>query len=586
MFLQSASTASGQILQNLKFISSDALKDLQNENIIIVSDENNREIGKIINDNGFLLVGNERGKENVQIVLKSDKPLPSEVKVEVKEEAAENNVSDPDYDEIERKLKEICDENETDSSNTNNNSPIKINNQIIETESIYSLDLESDSESRKENSNQETDSNSIIVRRRMKRKRKIRNESLNEENATKTSQSLNKTEDETQFTEDVTDIINDLETESSVDCSTQQSKYVTATVPVKNSLTNGTSKPIIKDDIQLKFDNKIVNRSTQKMNNVTNTSNIKSSNKLLDKLNVQGEVIEKLTNQLIMYKDMDRKMRRLTQELENKNKEILIQKVSFKKLQIERETSRCDNFDLKNASETELKNRIEFLEGNNKKLMKTVTLETQNRKKLELQVKSRDNQIKELNWKLEKASKFLDRAEKNTNNYRKKMLNMQALIRRKKLLNKKSSTFDELLVCQSDKKFTDNALKIALEIEKTCSIEGYQKLLDYEFPLPNLKELSKKYPEEVEYYEAEEEEVILGSRESDNANETSHNNNNNNNNNIKMENVEYLDPEFLEEPDETVTGTVQDIFNECSDDEDLNLNELRKHIMIDMDDST
>ncbi|XP_003424825.1 uncharacterized protein LOC100679949 [Nasonia vitripennis] len=569
---------SGQILQNVKFISNESLKNLQNEKFIIVADENNREIGKIISDSALLLFGNERGKENVHTLTKLDRPTPAEVKIEVKEETPDNGLSSHDYDEIERKLKEIChseNENETDNSNSIKN-PKKISDQSIEIESTFSLeDLENGSDSVRENSSQDIDSDASSVRTGIKRKRKIKPESRDQKlNIIETSQSTSKS-NESQFTEDVTDIIHDLETESLTDSNSQQLKHVSPVPKIKNTLTNGASKPIIKNDIQLKND--IVNRPAQiKKNNIVNVKNVKPNNELMAKLDIQGEVIEKLSNELIMYKDMERKMQSLTQELQNKNKEIeiLMRKQMVKKPQVDKKVSKAESADLKDASEADLKQRIDFLEDNNKKLMKTVTLEGQNRRKLECQVKSRDNQIKELNWKLEKASKFLDRAEKNANNYRKKMLNMQALLRRRKLQNEKSSIFDEFLVCHSDQNFSESALEIALEIEKACGPEGYQKLLHYEFPVPTLKNLSKKYPTEIDFNDPDEEVIFETKEPEQHTNDISAAE-------IKMENVEYLDPDFLAELDETVTGTVQDIFEESSDSDDLNLTELQKHIMID-----
>ncbi|XP_011503356.1 PREDICTED: golgin IMH1-like [Ceratosolen solmsi marchali] len=578
---QNASSVSGQILQNIKLVTGDALKDLQNENIIIVADENNREIGKIINENGFVLLDNERGKENVQIFPKVDKASTLGIKVEIKEEVSENGLSAHDYDEIERKLKEICNsEDETDISNNNKDSPKNVNNRPIETGNTFKSEDLKHVDDLKKTSNDKTETNVTSTRIGTKRKRKIKAKSPNEENL-KTSQHASGI-DKTQFTEDVSDIINDLETESSIECISKQSKYISSIMTLNTDKTNNTCKPIIKNDIQLKFKNDIViNKPVSNKNiNCENSNSFKHSNELTAKLNIQGEVIEKLTNQLILYKDMDRKIRALTQELQNKNNEIemLNRKVAIKRSQLERKAPKNESIDLKDVNEIDLINKLDFLEDTNKKLMKTVTLEGQNRRKLECQIKSRDNQIKELNWKLEKASKFLDRAEKNSNNYRKKMLNMQALIRRKKLLNETTSIFDELLICQSNQNFSKNSLKIALEIEKICSTEGYQKLLNYKFPLPTLKELNRNYPDKTNYYKTNEEISLENGKTDTNIEIVS--------TDQKMENIEYLDPEFLNEPGETVIGTVQDIFNENSDNEDFNLNELKKHIMINFDSTT
>lgn len=590
--LQDNSSISGQILQNVKIISGDALKDLQKENIIIVADENNREIGKIINNAGFFMLENERGKENVRILPKPDKSVSTEIKVEVKEETMDNGSNAPDYDEIERKMKEICDENEISSSN-NNKSSKKIDCQSTETETILNLD-DFNTEDSTENSCEEIEVDIEPENSRLKLKRKIC-ESLNQD-STKSHEISNKLQ-KSKSIEDITDIIHDLENESSEENKFKKSKMV-------SSASNQSNKPIIKNDIQFKLKNRIINRPIQNTKiEVDKVNNLKCFDKsiiekLTEKINTQGEVIELLTHQVISYKDISRKMQGLVQELNNRKKKInyLTQKLNEKDSQAEAKTSKCENNDhLKDANQAELISKINFLEGTNKKHMKTITVETQNRRKLELQLKNRDNQIKELNWKLEKASKFLDRAEKNANNYKKKMLATQALIRRKKLSNEKSSIpFDEFLIGQMDKNFSEDIMKKALEIQKTCGVEGYQVLLKYDFPLPPLNELSKKYPTEINYLEPEEEVTILSAEEAEIPVPVS---------NIKMENIEFLDQsnyqhrleqggeflvaEFLNDSNETVTGTVQDIFNESDDEDQLNLlNDLRKHnILIELDDS-
>lgn len=593
----------GQFLQNFKFVSSDALKDLRNENVIIVADGNNREIGKIINDTSIILLENDVGKENVQILPKSEKSNnASRVKIEVKEEVPENGLSNHDYDEIERKLEEMYSGNETDSSN-NVKYDNKMNCQSIETASTFSFDDLENNDSMNENSNHEPEAEVTIIRAGTKRKRRNRTESLDDDSTMKASQIANEIDD-TQMSENISDIIQNLEIEKPAEFSNVQTKSITL-LPVKtvqNSQSNKSNKPIIKNDIQLEFRSEIINRPLQiKKNNTVNTSNLKTPNDLLAKLDIQGEVIEHLSNQLIMYNDMDRQMKSLKQELQNKNKqiELLNRRIATKKPPVERKSSKNDSLNLSDTSEAELKSRIDSLEDKNKKLMKTVTLDAQNRRKLECQVKSRDNQIKELNWKLDKASKFLDRAEKNANNYRKKMLSMQALVRRKKLSHEKTSLFDEFLIGQTDQSYSENALRMALEIEKVCGQEGYRKLLEYEFPLPNLNDLHDSTNGSVQELDGDEN-VVLDNRDSENDDRISiadvkvekkeileniELNDGEKENSEDVEYIEYLDLESLNETNETVGGTVwQDILNDNSEVGDVD--EIAKHIMINSFDET
>ncbi|XP_058802617.1 repetitive organellar protein-like [Phymastichus coffea] len=600
---QNAVIPTGQFLQNIKIVSSDALKDLRNENIIIVSDESSREIGKIVSDNNFIFLRNDIGKENVHILPHSEKTTSaSRIKVEVKEEVIENGLSNDDYDQIERKLEEICQSgNETDYSNNAENTR-KINSQSIESTSTFSLDdLENGVDSTSDNSIQETEL--TITKTGTKRKTIKKIESLIDNSVIATSQITNEIDD-TRLPENISNIIQDLESNKSAESSDVQTKSVSllTSETVQNTQIIKSNKPIIKNDIQLEFRSEILNRPLQiKQKNATSTINPTCSNELLNKLDIQGEVIERLTHQVIMYKDMDYKIKKLTQELQNKNKEIeLLNRRAASKYSLEKKSFKSDFLNLNNGNVMDFQNKIDFLEDKNKKLLKTVTLETQNRRKLECRVKNRDNKIKELNWKLEKASKFLDRAEKNAYNYRKKMLSMQALVRRKKLMHEKNSLLDEFLIGQSDQNYSENARRMALEIEKACGQQGYLKLMEYEFPLPNLKDLHGSFNGNVN--ELGDEDIIAESKNSDKNNDMIYienvkeekneivENNETNENEKKdsedMEYVEFIDLDLLNESHETVSGTVQDIFNENSDNEEMDLDELKKHIMINFNDNT
>lgn len=646
------------MMQNIKFISNDALKNLQNENVIIVADEHNREIGKLVNDNRFVLMKKECGKENVKVSSNVEKLIsPSDMKVEVKEEVEEFHV-EADYDEIERKLHEIChSENDTSDNHLNENSMSQSNNcdnslgetgesqmemharEVVEEieekgeeeegekrEEEEEEDTEEDTEERnnKGNFNHETGNELPPMRAAMKRKRKTRNEMLksieksvvenrNSPNSetVATNNRLQKDNGdptkagsqakETMFTikvsgipEDVSDIIRDLDTETSMECDVENVKmkndykldgnaFITSVITVKeNSPT--CSEDIFESDKLFEW-NKSINGDRNKAevlqshlpklkfktecnsqgSSTGKTEARESSRALTDKVNMQCEVIEKLTNQLIMYKDLDTKMNIMSRELQNKKKEIefLHRKLNSKKTLINKKVwLKGNEFFERSRSHQEalfedLKSTAENLDDTNKKLMKTITIETQNRRKLECQVRNRDNQIKELHWKLDKASKYLERAEKNANTYRKKMLTMQALIRRKKLLEGKNSQFDEIFLGHCNKEFSESALQTSLEIEKACSINGYRKLLSFNFPLPTVQILCKRFPLEF----------VM---EDDGSCEAVDN----------MDSTRFYAEEYLDFSD-TVTGTVQDIFDESSDSDDMCRTALQRHLNID-----
>ncbi|KAG7190382.1 hypothetical protein KM043_006490 [Ampulex compressa] len=215
---------------------------------------------------------------------------------------------------------------------------------------------------------------------------------------------------------------------------------------------------------------------------------------LQERIRIQENVIEKLTDQLIKYKNLENSLqnRSTAREGELREAEAVTHKMNTRSTSALLSISNKKNLESKQRLIEELSNRINYFEETNKKLMKTVTLESQQKRKLEGQIKQRDNRIKELNWKLEKASKYLDRAEKNTNTYRRKMLNMQTIMRRKKLLDEKMSRFNEMLIDSAKQEFSEKALSIAIEIRKASGKIGYNKLLNYGFPLPPLPALRKQ----------------------------------------------------------------------------------------------
>jgi len=303
--------------------------------------------------------------------------------------------------------------------------------------------------------------------------------------------------------------------------------------------------------------------------------------KLQEKITMRENVIRKLTEQLILYKDLEK-------DLQNKN---LILEMRMNEME---NPEGCEfngrgatgdaaglssssasyarkNADAKQTLTKEMSNRATYLEQMNKKLMKSITLECQQKRKLEGQIKQRDNQIKELNWKLDKASKFLERAEKNTNTYRRKMLNMQTFMRRKKILDEQTSRFNEMLMDSEKEGYSEETLAMAMEMREICGTDGYNRLLNFGFPLPALSALRGENPSD--------------SNESNDRTTTE---------DAVPLNVNALDADCLatrrdyshrevlvvDDATETITGTVQDIFDENNDADDFGTNELREHFIL------
>lgn len=289
-----------------------------------------------------------------------------------------------------------------------------------------------------------------------------------------------------------------------------------------------------------------------------------TSRELQQKITTQQEVIGKLTNQLIIYKGLEAKLASLNFQLEIKTKEIQVLK---DKLQDKLPTPTRDvpdskkDTDIKQQTISNLSNRVNRLKEANKKLMQQIASESQNRK-LGYHLKQKDDQIKELNWKLEKASKFLDRAEKNANTYKRKMVNMQTSIRRQKALEEKRNHFQELLIDNAKHEFSESALLTAMDIKNSCGIKCYQKLLSYNFPLPSLRTLRRRFQKEnvtEDDWGEEDQELVVDSEDK---------------NNVAIK--EICQSNELGETE--ITGTVQDIFEENNDAEELNSSELGEHI--------
>ncbi|XP_072759340.1 uncharacterized protein [Anoplolepis gracilipes] len=313
--------------------------------------------------------------------------------------------------------------------------------------------------------------------------------------------------------------------------------------------------------------------------------------KLRQKVKVQEEVIKKLTNQLISYKNCEKNLqnKNLALEVKTKKMENMMHEFNTKTDGAASSMVYKKNMDLKQKFIDDLTNRVNYLEEANKKLMKTVTVESQYKRKLEGQIKHKDNQIKELNWKLEKASKYLDRAEKNTNTYRRKMLNMQTSMRRKKLLDEKMSRFNEMLIDTVKDGYTEKAVAMAMEIKEICGSSGYDKLLDFGFPLPSLSSLRTPQTHNNSSDSNNESNNVTpraGPSKSNTKDETDNGRCSNNvaevdTRNQTLESI-YEEMDVTDNTEETVLGTVQDIFEENNDvdNDDFGTNELREHFIL------
>lgn len=307
---------------------------------------------------------------------------------------------------------------------------------------------------------------------------------------------------------------------------------------------------------------------------------------LLERIKIQEDVITKLTDQIIIYKDLENnlKNKNVLREAQSKELDMAAHKMNTRSSTAQAALINKKNLDSKQRLIDDLSNRVNYFEEINKKLMKTVTLESQQKRKLEGQIKQKENRIKELNWKLEKASKYLERAEKNTNTYRRKMLNMQTIMRRKKLLDEKMSRFNEMLIDSSKQDFSEKALNMAIEIRKTCGRHGYDKLLSYGFPLPPLPALRKRCISDdfTDFNESDVDkaqntatkEITIKTEKTEGIKEETE---------IDTKDSglsESVTKETEFDGAETVTGTVQDIFDENNDGDDFSTNELREHFIL------
>ncbi|EFN68664.1 Aspartate aminotransferase, cytoplasmic [Camponotus floridanus] len=367
-------------------------------------------------------------------------------------------------------------------------------------------------------------------------------------------------------------------------------EYITSKDQVSSNLKYDECSRLLSPHFEAENDLRVNSSAMLDINSVNDQPNYTKyeCRKLQQKVKVQEDVIKELTNQLILYKNLEKKLQNKNMALEAKTKKMENMMCEFNtKTDGGTPSTSAAKKNMERKLLDDLTNRVNYLEEVNKKLMKTVTVEGQYKRKLEGQIKQKDNRIKELNWKLEKASKFLDRAEKNTNTYRRKMLNMQTFMRRKKLMDEKMSRFNEMLMDNVKDGYTDKAVAMAMELKEICGSRGYDKLLNFGFPLPSLSSLrTSQRNNSLDSNETGNATLQAGPSEC-NVNEETH---------VQVANDEEAESEMRnqvlesicegidatneEDTEETIMGTVQDIFEENNDVDDFSTNELREHFML------
>ncbi|XP_011644256.1 uncharacterized protein LOC105431639 [Pogonomyrmex barbatus] len=332
--------------------------------------------------------------------------------------------------------------------------------------------------------------------------------------------------------------------------------------------------------------NSIINNATDHQS-ITNYTNKSENVKLQEKVKLQEDIIRELTNQIILLKDMEKQLqyKNLTLRAKTRKMEKRMND-SNKSTDSTPSSMNYKQTDMRQRVIYNLSNRMNTLEEINKKLMKTITIECQQKRQLESQIKQRDKRIKELNWKLEKASKYLDRAEKNTNTYKRKMLNMQTFIRRKRLLDSgNTSKFHEIMIDSVKEDYSERVLIMAMEIKKICGINGYKKLLNLGFPLPALSVLQSALNDGISDSNKSDNKIDRANLLETDTNEKHDTQSTNSNADVSTRNhaenaISFGGDINVIENVETVTGTVQDIFEESNDEDDFSTNELRDHFIL------
>ncbi|XP_033208558.1 MATH and LRR domain-containing protein PFE0570w-like [Belonocnema kinseyi] len=284
------------------------------------------------------------------------------------------------------------------------------------------------------------------------------------------------------------------------------------------------------------------------------------------KVEQQEGVISQLTEHLSAYKGMEMKVTEVSDALKVKNREISILSAKLNRKESTQGRGRRNVVTMQELIK-DLTNKVKAVEDVNRRLSRSLSVEHQNKKNLEYQVRNRERAIKELNWKVGKASKLLERAERNATTYKRRMNNMRALVRRRhfQLEDERQTPFDILFSDYARHEFTAESLTMALEIRRVCGSDGYEKLLEFNFPLPSQRTLRRKHQKDSVF--------TNGSNETTDSLDISI---------VEAKNVDKSNFKTVpcgiyeknsRDSSVTVTGTVQDIFNE-NDSEQINENEV------------
>lgn len=372
---------------------------------------------------------------NVEVI---DRMTNSEAKV--KPEMKSRLESDHDLDDIERKLRLICDGEPVNESADHTNGAVHVDKRSpVKSRENGESNSDKDVKGILESIDKNRKSHCEITRHiedtvaEVKPELKVENDPQCR-NARRSTFTIKVTGLE----EDVEEIVEglgseQLEYKSGCDSSRSNRRFVTSIISVTDSpIAPLLKKPKLEIEDSSPSDSKLDwnwhgNGNTSKLA-IESLDDDESSiaKELREKIRFQEELIRKLTDRLMTRVEsscVSKSSSKREPEIES------TRKTKIEKIDDGRESN--ENL-LKNLSK-----RINNLEDTNKSLQKRLAEKELERKKFELQIRQRDNRIKELNWKLNKASKYVERAEKNAITYRKKMMNMQSSIAKRKVIEEK-----------------------------------------------------------------------------------------------------------------------------------------------------
>lgn len=332
--------------------------------------------------------------------------------------------------------------------------------------------------------------------------------------------------------------------------------------------------------VALYSDEELNNLNTSNSHSTPIIKNATSSNsydlkceyaKLQQKSAIQADVVKQLSKQLISCKHT-------VQELQNSN--ALLRK-KIRNLMYTRMNDISPPNKYSQETRISLWSKLEHFDETNKQLVKDVSVKNEQMKALQSQVKQKDNVIKELQWKLNKASTYLERADKNAITYRKKLLNLQTWMRRKSVSDEKVTKFNKILLDIVKETYTGKILPMnkAIEINKACGISEYDKLLNSGFPLPALSAMRFASDNLSDSNESTNELLRTIARRNSNEVCEIRQCTENDVGEANSQPVASVSGEIVSDDTETVMGTVQDLFEESNDDDELSTNDLTEHFI-------